>query len=234
MATLSQYGAYPLPAPATEPRAVNQYECRHSGISPLKCYEWTKARRFPSVAHRQITCLHERSGWQGSHARLGECRRLSRYGTHHMSSRPHSLTMWASGLLLYLGSTEFGCGPGWYTPWCAWARPNRPSRSWPGSAKREHGEMRIAAAVLRLAQDDLRAATAALAPVLAASARVGWRLGVVNLGAAGWLLSLGRGGPGRRGCRGGRACTSRRSPPGPRPRRPGTRGSAGPGPSAGG
>ncbi len=25
----------------------------------------------------------------------------------------------------------------------------------------------------------------------AASARVGWRLGVVNLGAAGWLLSLG-------------------------------------------
>jgi hypothetical protein len=74
-----------------------------------------------------------------------------------------------------------------------------------GLGEREHGEMRIAAAVLRLAQDDLQAATAALAPVLAASARVGSRLGVVNLGAAGWLLSLGRGGPGRRGCRGGRA-----------------------------
>ncbi len=36
-----------------------------------------------------------------------------------------------------------------------------------GLGKREHGKMRIAAAVLRLAQDDLQAATAALAPVLA-------------------------------------------------------------------
>jgi LuxR family transcriptional regulator, maltose regulon positive regulatory protein len=40
---------------------------------------------------------------------------------------------------------------------------------------RERGEMRIAEAVLRLAQEDPRAATMALAPVLAGSARVGWR-----------------------------------------------------------
>jgi LuxR family transcriptional regulator, maltose regulon positive regulatory protein len=40
---------------------------------------------------------------------------------------------------------------------------------------RERGEMRVAEAVLRLAQEDPRAATTALAPVLAGSARVGWR-----------------------------------------------------------
>ena len=40
---------------------------------------------------------------------------------------------------------------------------------------RERGEIRIAEAVLRLAQEDPRAATMALAPVLAGSARVGWR-----------------------------------------------------------
>jgi LuxR family transcriptional regulator, maltose regulon positive regulatory protein len=40
---------------------------------------------------------------------------------------------------------------------------------------RERGEMRIAEAVLRLAQGDPRAATMALAPVLAGSARLGWR-----------------------------------------------------------
>jgi LuxR family maltose regulon positive regulatory protein len=40
---------------------------------------------------------------------------------------------------------------------------------------RDRGEMRIAEAVLRLAQEDPRAAIVALAPVLAGSARVGWR-----------------------------------------------------------
>jgi len=40
---------------------------------------------------------------------------------------------------------------------------------------RDRGEMRIAEAVLRIAQEDPRAATKALAPVLAGSARVGWR-----------------------------------------------------------
>ncbi len=44
-----------------------------------------------------------------------------------------------------------------------------------GEHERDHGEMRIAAAVLRLAQDDPRAALAALAPVLDGSARIGWR-----------------------------------------------------------
>jgi len=43
-----------------------------------------------------------------------------------------------------------------------------------GERDREHGEMRIAAAVLRLAQDDQRAAMAALAPVLDGSAPVVW------------------------------------------------------------
>ena len=40
---------------------------------------------------------------------------------------------------------------------------------------RERGEMRVAAAVLRLAQDDAAAAVRELAPVLDGSARVGWR-----------------------------------------------------------
>ena len=40
---------------------------------------------------------------------------------------------------------------------------------------RNRGEMRIAEAVLRIAQENPRAATTALAPVLAESARVGWR-----------------------------------------------------------
>jgi len=46
-----------------------------------------------------------------------------------------------------------------------------------GEQQRERGEMRIAVAALRLAQDDPRAATAALAPVLDGSAQVtncGW------------------------------------------------------------
>ena len=44
-----------------------------------------------------------------------------------------------------------------------------------GQGEPDRGEMRIAAAALRLAQDDPRAATAALAPVLDGSAPVGWR-----------------------------------------------------------
>ena len=45
---------------------------------------------------------------------------------------------------------------------------------------RNRGEMRIAVAVLRLAQDDPPAATAALEPVLTGSARVGWRSWLVE------------------------------------------------------
>ena len=44
-----------------------------------------------------------------------------------------------------------------------------------GEHDRDHGEIGIAAAMLRLAQDDPRAATVALAPVLDGSAQVGWR-----------------------------------------------------------
>jgi LuxR family transcriptional regulator, maltose regulon positive regulatory protein len=44
-----------------------------------------------------------------------------------------------------------------------------------GEDDRDRGEMRVATAVLRLAQDDPHAATAALAPVLDGSAPVGWR-----------------------------------------------------------
>ena len=44
-----------------------------------------------------------------------------------------------------------------------------------GERDRDRGEMRIAAAALRLAQDDPHAATAALAPVLDRSAGAGWR-----------------------------------------------------------
>ncbi len=78
------------------------------------------------------------------------------------------------------------------TPWCAWATPSAPSRPWPGSDEqdRDRGEIRIAVAVLRLAQDDPRAATAALAPVLDGSAPVAWR------DLAGWRLSCWRRSPG--------------------------------------
>jgi LuxR family maltose regulon positive regulatory protein len=44
-----------------------------------------------------------------------------------------------------------------------------------GERDRDRGEMRIAAAALKLAGDDPRAATLALAPVLEGTARVGWR-----------------------------------------------------------
>ena len=44
-----------------------------------------------------------------------------------------------------------------------------------GEHDRDRGEIGVAAAVLRLAQDDPRAATVALAPVLDGSAPVGWR-----------------------------------------------------------
>ena len=44
-----------------------------------------------------------------------------------------------------------------------------------GQGEPDRGEMRIAAAALRLAQDDPHAAAATLAPVLDGSAPVGWR-----------------------------------------------------------
>jgi len=44
-----------------------------------------------------------------------------------------------------------------------------------GEQGREHGEVRIAAAALRLAQDDPCAATAALEPVLDGPVPVNWR-----------------------------------------------------------
>jgi LuxR family transcriptional regulator, maltose regulon positive regulatory protein len=49
-----------------------------------------------------------------------------------------------------------------------------------GDRDRDRGEMRIAAAALRLAQDDPHAATAALAPVLDGPAGVGWRSWLVE------------------------------------------------------
>jgi LuxR family maltose regulon positive regulatory protein len=49
-----------------------------------------------------------------------------------------------------------------------------------GDRDRDHGEMRIAYAVLRLAQDDPRAATAAVAPVLDGSAPVIWSAWLVE------------------------------------------------------
>jgi len=45
---------------------------------------------------------------------------------------------------------------------------------------RDRGEMRVARAALRLAQDDPHGAAATLAPVLASSARVGWRTWLVE------------------------------------------------------
>jgi LuxR family transcriptional regulator, maltose regulon positive regulatory protein len=49
-----------------------------------------------------------------------------------------------------------------------------------GDRDRDRGEIRIAAAALRLAQEDPHAATAALAPVLDGSASVGWRSWLVE------------------------------------------------------
>jgi ATP/maltotriose-dependent transcriptional regulator MalT len=50
-----------------------------------------------------------------------------------------------------------------------------------GERDRDRGEMRVAAAVLRLTQDDPHGATVALAPVLDGSARVGWRSWLVEV-----------------------------------------------------
>jgi LuxR family maltose regulon positive regulatory protein len=49
-----------------------------------------------------------------------------------------------------------------------------------GERERDRGETHIATAMLRLARDDPHAATVALAPVLAGSARVGWRSWLVE------------------------------------------------------
>jgi LuxR family transcriptional regulator, maltose regulon positive regulatory protein len=49
-----------------------------------------------------------------------------------------------------------------------------------GERDRDRGEMRIAAAALRLARDDPQVATVALAPVLSGSVRVGWRSWLVE------------------------------------------------------
>jgi len=49
-----------------------------------------------------------------------------------------------------------------------------------GERVRDRGEMRLAAAVVRLAQDNPRAVTEILAPVLDGSARVGWRSWLVE------------------------------------------------------
>jgi len=49
-----------------------------------------------------------------------------------------------------------------------------------GERDRDRGELRIAAAALRLAQDDPQAATVALAPVLDGSASMGWRSWLVE------------------------------------------------------
>ncbi len=49
-----------------------------------------------------------------------------------------------------------------------------------GDRDRDRGEIRIAAAALRLAREDPHAATAALAPVLDGSASVGWRSWLVE------------------------------------------------------
>jgi len=49
-----------------------------------------------------------------------------------------------------------------------------------GDQKRDQGEVCIVLAVLRLAQDDPHAALAALAPVLAGTAQVGWRASLVE------------------------------------------------------
>jgi LuxR family maltose regulon positive regulatory protein len=49
-----------------------------------------------------------------------------------------------------------------------------------GERVRDRGEMRLAAAVLRLTQDNPRAVTEVLAPVLDGSARVGWRSWLVE------------------------------------------------------
>ena len=63
-------------------------------------------------------------------------------------------------------------GPWCCTPWCASAETERAEQVLAGLSDqdREHGEVRIATAALRLAQDDPHAAIAALAPVLDGSA----------------------------------------------------------------
>jgi len=80
-----------------------------------------------------------------------------------------------------------------------------------GERDRDRGEMRVAAAVLRLTQDDPDTATVALAPVLDGSARAGWRSWVVE---AFLLKAIARdalGDQDRRGGRPGARARSRRA-----------------------
>src|SRR5258705_6832621 len=105
-------------------------------------------------------------------ARGGDAHALSAFGAARRLARflaePHLLAVAAHAFLVYalvrLGET------------------GRAEQILAGLAERERerGEMRIAAAVLRLAQDDPHPATAALAPVLDGSARVSWRSWLVE------------------------------------------------------
>ena len=67
-------------------------------------------------------------------------------------------------------------------PWCGSARPGKPGSSWTGSATPTASTARSASPTRRCGspQDDPRAATAALAPVLDGSAPVAWQNGLAQ------------------------------------------------------
>ncbi len=122
-----------------------------------------RAEANPAVA---TGCQYVRGQLELGRGRVADAlaafRAVERRAGPHPLARP--VRAWLVHALLRLGETENG------------------EQVLAGLAERDRGrgEMRIAAAALRLAQDDPHAATVALAPVLDGSAAVGWRSWLVE------------------------------------------------------
>jgi LuxR family transcriptional regulator, maltose regulon positive regulatory protein len=122
-----------------------------------------RAEANPAVA---MGCQYVRGQLELGRGRVADAlaafRAAERLAGPHPLARP--LRAWLVHALVRLGETEDG----------------EQVLADLGERDRDRGEMRIAAAALRLTQDDPHAATVALAPVLDGSAGVGWRSWLVE------------------------------------------------------
>jgi LuxR family maltose regulon positive regulatory protein len=122
-----------------------------------------RAEANPAVA---MGCQYVRGQLELGRGRVADAlaafRAAERLAGPHPLARP--LRAWLVHALVRLGETEDG----------------EQVLADLGERDRDRGEMRIAAAALRLTQDDPHAATVALAPVLDGSAAVGWRSWLVE------------------------------------------------------
>jgi LuxR family transcriptional regulator, maltose regulon positive regulatory protein len=122
-----------------------------------------RAEANPAVA---MGCQYVRGQLELGRGRVADAlaafRAAERLAGPHPLARP--LRAWLVHALVRLGETEDG----------------EQILADLGERDRDRGEMRIAAAALRLSQDDPHAATVALAPVLVGSVGVGWRSWLVE------------------------------------------------------